>query len=418
MTDPTSPWRAFTEEVRRETDLVELVREHVPLSSAGPELVGRSPFHEEKTPSFFVNPVKQVWFDFAGGEHRGGDCFNFVQVLRGCDFTEARLLLAERVGVRPPDVDPKAFQRQLTEMSQRRELLELRTRAALYYHRRLPPELRRELLREGYGFTDAVIDDFKLGFADGSLWRWLTEDQGVSRALALATGLFVSLRDGRVVDFLDQRLVFPFWRRGQACTLAGRRTRLTPDKPWEQQKYKRLPGPGPKHPHVSPLLTEEPLFNEDAAVGAGTLLLTEGLPDCVAASQAGHACVAASSTRFSGAAMERLLGLVAKVQRVILVNDAEESGAGLKGAMATAAELHAAGVDVWVLELPRPEGVAKVDLCDFLRGQGGDALEPLLTAAPRYIERRLLDIPKGTSHADIEPQLAPVLGEIAPLSPL
>ncbi|MCB9759148.1 MAG: DNA primase [Alphaproteobacteria bacterium] len=408
----------FKEEVRRLADIVQLASEVTQLRQEGSQLRGLSPVNQEKTPSFYVDPVKQVFVDYSGGDFQSGDVFALYQHIHGCTFREALYALAERYGVRPPDVDPAAFRRQLEAAARRRQLQELLAHAATYYHRALSDELRETALRGHYGLSDNSIDTFRVGYADGGLWAHLTGERGVSAELALATGLFVRLRDGQVVDFFQGRLVFPFWVQGRVGGMAGRRTERTPDQPWEQAKYRKLPRHGPKHPHVSELLGEVPFFNEDAARRASVLLITEGITDCIAADQAGYACISPATTRFRERDLPRLIERCRGAERVVLVNDSEDNGSGLKGAMATAEALHEAGVDVRVAELPREEGSAKLDLNEFLRDQGAAALAPIVEGAPRYLERLLLLIPADTDKAALEQPLRPLLEKVAQQSQL
>ena len=101
--------------------------------------------------------------------------------------------------------------------------------------------------------------------------------------------LFVRFRDGRVTDFFQQRLVFPYWRRGRVVYFIARQTELTPEAPWEQAKYKKLLTRSGKHPYVSALVQNDTFYNEDAATRGRVrqLLVTEGVTDCISAMQAG-----------------------------------------------------------------------------------------------------------------------------------
>ncbi|MFM8314069.1 MAG: CHC2 zinc finger domain-containing protein, partial [Deltaproteobacteria bacterium] len=85
------------EEIRSRVDIVELISEYVELKKSGSSYKGLCPFHGEKTPSFMVNSIKQIFHCF--GCHKGGNCFSFLTGIEGLNFPEAVKKLASRVGV-------------------------------------------------------------------------------------------------------------------------------------------------------------------------------------------------------------------------------------------------------------------------------------------------------------------------------
>lgn len=401
-------FRNLVDEVRARTDLAELIGSDVKLAPCGSSLKGHSPFSRDKDPSFVVWPHTQTWHDFSGGGSLGGDCYAYVQQRDHADFMTALRSLAARAGVPMPDagpVDPALA----AHADERRRIEAMLTMAAGYYHSALPSDVREELLRKGYGLADATIDRFQLGWADGGLFRHMTGPMGVTREDALSTGLFVRLDDGSVVDFFQGRLVFPYWKRGRAVYFIGRKTDRTPNKPWEEGKYRKLPGRSDRHPYISPLLSNDHFYNEDGVRGADVILITEGITDCLSAVQAGVACISPATTRFRRQDHERLVALTAKAGRVVICNDAETNGAGEAGAIETATVLHRAGRDVRIATLPRPAGVDKVDVNDLVAHEGPDALHRVLGAAvrlPRFLAER---VPAETQKEDLAGALAPVL---------
>jgi DNA primase len=116
------------ERVRAEADFVAVVEERTPLRRQGGRLSGRCPFHEERTPSFTVNPVKKLYHCF--GCHKGGDMFQFVKETQGLDFVGAVEWLAERSRI------PLEYEESSPAEEARRER-----------RKRLHALLRRELLR-------------------------------------------------------------------------------------------------------------------------------------------------------------------------------------------------------------------------------------------------------------------------------
>ena len=148
------------EEVRRKTDIVQLISEAVTLKKAGRNFRALCPFHEEKTPSFMVSPERQMFKCF--GCQKGGDVFKFVMERERLDFGEALRLLADRAGVQLKEFRPGPDQKI------KEKLLEINHLASEYYHYLLTqhplgkPALNYLLKR---GITKTSIKTFKLGFA-------------------------------------------------------------------------------------------------------------------------------------------------------------------------------------------------------------------------------------------------------------
>ena len=88
------------DEIKSKIDLVEFIREYVPLRAVGVNFTARCPFHQEKTPSFVVSPERQIWKCFGCG--KGGDVFSFIMEMEGLSFVEAlRELVAAGLGEAP-----------------------------------------------------------------------------------------------------------------------------------------------------------------------------------------------------------------------------------------------------------------------------------------------------------------------------
>lgn len=402
-------FHAFVAAVKDATRLEDVVRDDVDLATSGTCLKGLSPFRQERTPSFVVWPDSQVWRDYSGGGDLGGDVFAYLMEKRRLTFKEALLELASRVGLQAPGLSEE----QVALLEERRALVRILDRAATYYQSALTEEIRVRWYREHYGFTDETIARFRLGWADGGLWSHLAA-AGIPREDALKTGLFVVLKDGDVVDFFQGRLVFPYVQAGQVAYFIARKTDRTPDKPWEDGKYKKQLTRSERHDYVSAAIHNDIFFNEDAARAAGgkALLVTEGVTDCISAEQAGFRCISPATTRFRHEDLPKLLALTARAERVILCNDAEESGAGLNGAMATADAFDQAGRHARIATLPRPEGVEKVDVNSFLKDHAPEDLGAVLDRAARYLEACIRDVPDTAPKLDLDRLLAPILARV------
>ena len=147
------------DEIRRRADLVEIISPHVALRKAGRRLGGLCPFHQERTPSFTVDPEKGVWHCF--GCKAGGDVFTFVEMMEKVTFAEATELLARRYGLAPRTPDGGVRQRQ------RERLLALHEQAAEFFREWL--ELQSARVARAYlkkrGVSDQAIRDFGIGYA-------------------------------------------------------------------------------------------------------------------------------------------------------------------------------------------------------------------------------------------------------------
>jgi hypothetical protein len=154
-------------------------------------------------------------------------------------------------------------------------------------------------------------------------------------------------------------------------------------------------------------------FGEDSVRGADQLLITEGITDAISARQAGIPCISPVTTRFRKRDIPKLVQLTRLVGKVVICNDAEENDAGVAGALETAAALHEAGRDVRIAALPRPEGVDKVDVNEYLKEKPPEAFQALLDRAKRYVEHLIDAIPEETPTADLQTALVPVLEAVA-----
>jgi len=149
------------QEIKDRLDLADLISEHLRLQKAGRDLKGLCPFHQEKTPSLYVSPEKQLWHCY--GCQKGGDHFTFIQEIEHVDFRAALQLLAEKTGVELEESPGAGRQRELKKTIERLNLL-----AAQYFHHILlenPAGLKALLQLESRGITRASMKEFQLGFA-------------------------------------------------------------------------------------------------------------------------------------------------------------------------------------------------------------------------------------------------------------
>src|ERR1700739_2115779 len=112
---------SFAERVKQQADIVRVIGEYVRIKKSGSNFTGLCPFHQEKTPSFAVHPVKQIYHCFGCGA--GGDVFKFVMEMDKCDFMDAARAVAEKCGIPLPRRESSPQERQ--EQKQRTALVEM-----------------------------------------------------------------------------------------------------------------------------------------------------------------------------------------------------------------------------------------------------------------------------------------------------
>ena len=208
--------------VRETTDLVAVASEHVALKRVGQRWMGLCPFHQEKTPSFSINPALGLWLCF--GCQKSGDAITFVREVEHLDFVEAVERLAQRAGITLRYDDRRAAQ----DRSRKARLAEAVGAAIDFYHRLLidAPEggTARKYLR-GRGFDGDAARRFQLGWAPEG-WDGLSrhlQQRGFQRDDVVAAGLAFVNRANRLQDQFRSRLLFPiFDARGEPVGFGGR----------------------------------------------------------------------------------------------------------------------------------------------------------------------------------------------------
>lgn len=211
-------------EIRNSVDIVELISERVVLKKAGKDHIGLCPFHSEKTPSFTVSPLKQIYHCFGCGA--GGDAFSFLMKQDGIEFPEAVQVLARRSGIELPE--RVGDRRQRGEHSDRQRLFELNMQVMKFYRSRLgegPAGKNASAYLSGRGFNKSSIDRFCLGYApDG--WDGLVDffrKNRVSADLAGKSGLVVPKKAGGYYDRFRNRIIFPIFDvTGRVIAFGGR----------------------------------------------------------------------------------------------------------------------------------------------------------------------------------------------------
>ena len=356
----------FIEAVRASSDIVQVVSEYVPLKRAGRRLKGLCPFHQEKTPSFSVDPDSQLFYCF--GCQTGGDIFKFVQVYDKLNFGEAVEVLASRFGVPLPAVQRKSG-------DDRERVLEINAMALVFFKNLLAQDTGRgcrEYLAKR-GLDEQTIERLGIGYAADD-WEALRRHLVGKRARTgdvLKAGLVMPRKSGSgEYDRFRDRLIFPIRDiQGRVVAFGGRA--LAADA---QPKYINSP--------ETPAYTKgNHLYGLDQARDAirreGFAIVVEGYMDLAALVQNGFDNVVASLGTAFTPAQARLLSRYTTRVRVSYDGDAA-------GAQATARSLDMLlqqGFEVHVVELP---GGADPD--DTIRADGAAEYGRLVREAPEYLE--------------------------------
>jgi len=246
----------------------------------------------------------------------------------------------------------------------------------------------REHLRARYGLTDETITRGRIGFApvDRSALVARLMGAGLDREEIKASGL-AWVDDNSARALWSGRIVFPYLVGGAPRFFIARQTDETAEHPGPSGtigKYKKqmraiaLQDGGRITNGI-----EEPIFGADTVRPGAPLIVTEGITDCTIAHQAGYPAVSPVTVRFKREHAAALVDLCRPAGRIFLIMDSEVSGAGLRGAVDTGLALARAGLVPYLCEIPRPDGLEKVDLNDYIRG-GGDPAALFETAI--YVE--------------------------------
>ncbi|MFW2389272.1 MAG: DNA primase [Polyangiales bacterium] len=400
-------------EIRERTPIADVIGNYVTLKKSGNSLKGLCPFHNEKTPSFYVHPNRGFYHCF--GCKASGDIFSFLMHVEGKTFPEVARDLAEQTGVQLPVYDPQReaeFQRNKKQSDRLAGLME---KATDFYVSQLREHPDGGIARNEYlerGISEESAQKFRLGYAPhgwDSLVRFL-ESSGASPEDAEAVGLIVSRRSGRGhYDRFRHRLMFPIADvHGKVVAFSGRA--LDPAPSMEEQKEppaKYLNSPENQLYHKSDVLYglhegRVEIRREDAAV------LCEGNFDLVALHQGGFQnAVAPMGTAFTEAHAKLLKRFAPKV---ILLFDGDK--AGRKAVREAYTVVNKAGLEAHVVTLPQG-----ADPDSFLREQGSESLRTRIVSAPTIIEYLIDDSaatsdPNPHAKADSIAKLGPILAKV------
>ncbi len=361
---------SFADRVKQQADIVRVVGEYVRLKKTGQNFSGLCPFHSEKTPSFAVHPVKQIYHCFGCGV--GGDVFKFVMEMEKCGFPDAIRIVAEKCGI-PMPAPRERSPEERRENQQRSALVEMHREAAAFFTRQMNDTAEGRAARgylEDRGLDRDAIARFGIGFAPSAgdaLYRHLK--QKYPDKLLEPSGLFSRESSGRLYDRFRRRITFPIANESGKTIAFGCRA-LGDDMP----KYLNSP--------ESPIYSKSNvLYHLDRAKEAirknEFAILVEGYMDTIAVARAGFTNVVASCGTSLAEPQVKLLN---RFTRSIVVNYDPDT-AGQAATERSLALLLEKEFEIRVLALP---GGADPD--KFLKEKGAAAYEKLLRDSPPYLD--------------------------------
>src|SRR5579862_5343471 len=362
---------SFADRVKQQADIVRVIGEYVQLKKAGQNYRGLCPFHSEKSPSFNVHPVRQIYHCF--GCQVGGDVFKFVMEMEKCPFPEAIRIVAEKCGIAVPAPRERSPEER-RENQARALLIEMHKVAQSFFTRNLENTSEGKVARaylEDRGLTKEVIEQFGIGYAPSGgdiLLRFLKTKY--PDKLLVESGLISRDQNGgRLFDRFRRRITFPIANDSGKIVAFGCRA-LGDDMP----KYLNSP--------ETPIYSKSNILYhldraKDALRRSDFAILVEGYMDAIAVARAGISNVVASCGTSLAEAQIKLLSRFTR--RVIVNYDPDTAGqAATERSIALLLEQE---FDVRVLALP---GGADPD--KFLKEQGAEAYRALLAKSLPYLD--------------------------------
>jgi DNA primase len=360
------------EQIRAASDVVDVIGSYLPLKRAGANFVTLCPFHKEKSPSFNVNPHRQIFHCF--GCHKGGDVFTFVKEYENITFVEAVKRLAERASI-PLVLEKTPGQEQARFLKD--TLLDMHEQIAQRWQAALRNDAAGQIARDYLQkrtVSDEAVQLFRIGYAPEA-WddtvNW-AKSKGYEIETVERAGLVIRNEEtGRHYDRFRGRLMFPICdEQGRVIAFSGRI--LSGDE--KTAKYVNSP--------ETPIFTKGKVFfgldkSKRAILDAGFAIICEGQLDLIACYMAGvRNVVAPQGTAFTP---DHARILKRYVNEVVLCFDSDT--AGQAAAARVQESLLASGLAVRVMTMPPPH-----DPDTFIKANGGAAFQELVSRSREFLE--------------------------------
>jgi len=274
---------SVTEEIKNNLDIKDIIEGYLKLEKTGVNYRAICPFHNEKSPSFFISPQRQIFKCFGCGE--SGDIFSFVMKIEGVEFPEALKILADKAGVElKTDFKKNTF---------RQKILDINQSAVKFFQKQLESESGKKAKEYllSRSINEDSIDEWEIGYSPNS-WSALkdflnkaeTKDEDIER-----TGLVIRGNKG-FYDRFRGRIIFPIWDiNSQAIAFGGR---IFEEKKGEESvKYLNIPN---TEVYSKGTILYGINKAKKQAREKDFFILVEGYTDVIMAHQAGHKNTAAT----------------------------------------------------------------------------------------------------------------------------
>jgi DNA primase len=360
------------EQIRNASDIVDVIGAAIPLKRAGANFTALCPFHKEKSPSFNVNPHKQIFHCF--GCHKGGDVFTFVREYENLSFVEAVKRLADRANI-PLEFENQPGQQQARHLKE--TLLQMHEQIAQRWQTALANDVGGQIARDYLakrGVSEDAVKLFRLGYAPDA-WddtvNW-AKSKDYELPIVEQGGLIIRKEESdRYYDRFRGRLMFPICdEQGRIIGFSGRI--LSGDE--KTAKYVNSP--------ETPIFTKGKVFfgldkSKRAILDAGFAIICEGQLDLIACYMAGvKNIVAPQGTAFTP---DHARILKRYVEEVVLCFDSDS--AGQNAAVRVLDSLLATGLAIRVATVP-----ASHDPDSFIKKHGGEAFQQLINKAEGFFD--------------------------------
>ncbi len=298
------------EEIKSKLSIQEVVSQYLRLEKMGSQYKARCPFHNEKTPSFYVSPMRHSFHCFGCGE--SGDIFSFVQKVEHIEFRDALKILADRAGVTLND----------GSREENSNLLKIIALAKNHYIKNLHESINAKKYAHDRGLSDESLKTFEIGYAKKEwqdLYSILKKSNFEDSDIVLS-GMVIKTEEGKIYDRFRGRLIFPI--RNISAATVGFTARILPEYD-DGKSGKYVNSPETSLYHKSRIL-----FNYDLAkkhiADTREVILVEGQMDAVMSYKAGvQNVIAVSGTAFTEDHV-KMIGRIA--DEVVLCFDNDQAG--------------------------------------------------------------------------------------------
>ena len=366
------------DQIKERLSIVDVISSYLKLEKAGKNYKAKCPFHNEKTPSFFVSPERGSFYCFGCSKH--GDVFNFVQEFEGLDFKGALQLLARQAGVQLKELSSRVVR-------EKEKIYKVMEEATIFYEELLGKNISAKKYLKERGLKESTIRDFRIGFVP-SKWReiysYLRKKSFTDREIELAGFIKIthndSQTDAHVYDRFRGRIMFPiFDSSGRVVAFSGRLLQDNEKAP----KYLNSPD--------TPIFSKADIFyglhKAKAAIRKKDFsILVEGQMDLLISHQAGFTnTVALSGTALTSSTMlegeEKLNNfgqIVSLSKNMIIAFDSDLAGVAASGRAAGIALRE--GLNVKIAQLP-----LGVDPADFILSHPKEKWQNILRSSKHVI---------------------------------